>query len=179
MTWKNFQETIQHNGTIYGTKEMEFGKVQELPKHTNACLEVAVGGADAPRDQWRRLGWSVTSSEAISRTATDYRHYVQASRGEFSVAKNVYVATRSGWFSCRSVCYLAAGLPVVVQDTGFSDFIPTGEGLFAFSDLEEARRGLDKAEGGYDHHRTRARELASAYFDSRLVLGDLLKRIGL
>ncbi|HXI71485.1 MAG TPA: glycosyltransferase family 1 protein [Verrucomicrobiae bacterium] len=179
MTWKNFQETIQHNGVTYGTKEMEFGKIEQLPSRTSAKIEIAAGGGSAPRERWRSLGWSVVESQDISRTTEDYRHYVQSSRGEFSVAKNVYVATRSGWFSCRSVCYLAAGLPVVVQDTGFSEFIPTGEGLFAFSNLEEAARGIEAVEKDYARHQRAARELSRTQFASDVVLGDLLRRIGL
>jgi len=179
MTWKNFRETIQHNGVTYGTKEMEFGKVESLPACAKATLELAVGGAQAPRAHWRALGWSVVESQDISRRAQDYRDYIQRSRGEFSVAKNVYVATHCGWFSCRSVCYLAAGLPVVVQDTGFSDRIPTGEGLFAFANLEEAARGIEAAESAYARHQAAARELARACFASEVVLGDMLTRIGL
>lgn len=179
MTWKNFQETIDYNGVRYGTKEMEFGKVEKLPASTKAKLEVAVGGDQAPRGRWRELGWSVVESQDISRTAEDYRRYIQSSRGEFSVAKNVYVATRSGWFSCRSVCYLAAGLPAVVQDTGFAENIPTGTGLIAFSDLDEAVRGLESVEHDYARHQRAARELAQTHFASEVVLGSLLRRIGL
>lgn len=86
---------------------------------------------------------------------------------------------RSGWFSCRSACYLAAGLPVVVQDTGFSDIIPTGEGLFAFSDLDQAVASVEAIEGNYERHRLAAREVARSHFSSEVVLGDLLNRIGL
>jgi hypothetical protein len=179
MTWKNFQETIQHAGVTYGTKEMEFDKIQALPGRVPARLELAVGGAEAPRDAWRALGWSVLGSETISRTAEDYQHYVQRSRGEFSVAKNVYVATHSGWFSCRSVCYLAAGLPVVVQDTGFSEIIPVGEGVLAFTKLDDAVSAIETVEGNYVHHQRAARELARTHFASDVVLGDLLERIGL
>jgi hypothetical protein len=179
MTWKNFQETIQHNGVIYGTKEMEFGKVEQLPGRVKAKLEIAVGGDSAPRERWRELGWNVAESQAISRTAEDYQSYIQSSRGEFSVAKNVYAATRCGWFSCRSVCYLAAGLPVVVQDTGFSEFIPTGEGLFVFSNLEQAVCGIESVEKDYARHQRAARELARTQFASEVVLGDLLRRIEL
>ncbi|HMP81817.1 MAG TPA: glycosyltransferase family 1 protein [Verrucomicrobiota bacterium] len=179
MTWKNFQETIAHNGVHYGTKEMEFGKVEQLPSRTRAKLEVAVGGDQAPRERWRNLGWSVVESQDISRTVEDYRRYIQGSRGEFSVAKNVYAATRCGWFSCRSVCYLAAGLPVVVQDTGFSEFIPTGEGLFAFSNIDEATRGIEMVEADYARHQVAAREVARTQFSSDVVMGDLLQRIGL
>lgn len=179
LTWKNFADTITYQGATYGTKEMEFGKVQELPTRTQARLELALGGAAAPVDQWRAQGWSVIDAQGISASPEDYRRYIQSSRGEFSVAKNVYVATHSGWFSCRSVCYLAAGRPVVVQDTGFSELIPTGEGLFAFSDLEEARRGIEAVEADYARHARAARDLAERCFDSSKVLPELLTRIGL
>jgi hypothetical protein len=179
MTWKNFQETIVYQGVTYGTKEMEFGKVQELPSRVKAKLELALGGAAAPVEDWRRLGWSIVDSQSISVTAEDYRHYIQRSRGEFSVAKNVYVATRSGWFSCRSVCYLAAGRPVVMQDTGWSEFIPTGQGIFTFSNLDEAARGIEAVEADYARHQQAARELARSHFDSNKVLGELLNRISL
>jgi hypothetical protein len=179
MTWKNFQESIQYKGSIYGTKEMEFGKIEALPSCTQARLEIAVGGAEAPRQEWRQRGWGVMDSQEISRTAADYRRYIQASRGELSVAKNVYVATRCGWFSCRSVCYLAAGLPVIVQDTGFSEFISTGQGLLAFSTSGEAVDALETVESEYDTHCKAARALAQQCFDSRLVLCDLLERINL
>jgi hypothetical protein len=180
MTWKNFSETIQHAGVTYGTKEMEFGKVQALPRRVPAAsFEVATGGAAAPRAEWQALGWSVIDAADVSRTAADYRRYVQESRGEFSVAKNVYAATRSGWFSCRTVCYLAAGRPAVVQDTGWSEFVPSGEGLFAFSNLDEAAAAVSAVEQDYARHQRAAREVAAAHFDSNRVLGDLLRRIGL
>ena len=179
MTWKNFQETIEHKGATYGTKEMEFGKVQYLPQRVKAQLEVATGGAQVPRAEWEGLGWSVADASTISNTAQDYQRYVQRSRGEFSVAKNVYVATGSGWFSCRSVCYLAAGLPVVVQDTGFSKFLPVGEGIMAFNNLDEAVRGIETVESDYARHQQAAQEFAAKHFASEVVLGDLLKRIGL
>ena len=179
MTWKNFQETIEYQGVRYGTKEMEFGKVAAAPTRTQAKFEVATGGAAVPRDEWRALGWSVIEAAGVSANAEDYRRYIEESRGEFSVAKNVYAATRSGWFSCRTVCYLAAGRPAVVQDTGFSEFIPTGRGLFAFSNLEEAVRGIEAVEADYPAHQKAARDLAATHFDSNVVLGDLLKRIGL
>jgi hypothetical protein len=179
MTWKNFQETIEYQGATYGTKEMEFDKIERLPKLTKARLELALGGAQAPRSKWRDLGWSIVESQSVSQTMSDYRSYIQRSRGELSVAKNVYAATRCGWFSCRSVCYLAAGRPVVVQDTGFSELIPTGAGLFAFSNQEEAIEGINCVESDYARHQRAARELARTHFASDVVLGDLLKRIGL
>jgi hypothetical protein len=178
LTWDNFRRPIEHDGALYGTKELEFGRIEELPRRTRAALEIAAGGSDPPVERWRGLGWSVTKSEAISRTADDYRSYVQRSRGELSVAKNVYVATRSGWFSCRSTCYLAAGRPAVLQDTGFSEIVPVGEGLLAFSDLDGAVSALDRVEADYDAHAAAARRIAEQHFAADRVLGDLLARIG-
>jgi hypothetical protein len=179
MTWNNFRQPIVYRGVTYGTKEMEFGRVEALPAQSSAAFELAVGGSDPPRDRWQRLGWSVVDSEAVSRTPDDYRSYIESSRGELSVAKNVYVATKSGWFSCRSVCYLAAGRPVVVQDTGFSDFLPTGEGLFAFSSLEEAERAIAAVEADYGRHQRAAQELAREAFGADRVLGKLLAEVRL
>ncbi|MBI3802220.1 MAG: glycosyltransferase family 1 protein [Nitrospirae bacterium] len=179
MTWNNFQKPIEHAGVTYGSKEREFGRVEEIPSRAAASFEVAVGGAGVPHDRWRSLGWSVIDSHSISETAEAYRSYIQSSRGEFSVAKNVYVATRSGWFSCRSICYLAAGRPAVIQETGFSGIIPTGEGLFAFSTPEQALQAIASVEADYSRHQNAAQEIARLYFDSKRVLCDLLERIGL
>ena len=179
MTWDNFRQPIVHEGVSYGTKEREFLTVEALPAHVDAHLEVAVGGAEPPVDRWRQLGWSVLDSHSVSRTPDEYRRYIQQSRGEFSVAKNIYVATRSGWFSCRSVCYLAAGRPVVVQDTGFADFIHCSGGLQAFSTLEEAAMAIAAVETDYTAHQQKAQEAARKYFDSAVVLGKLLNEAGI
>jgi hypothetical protein len=180
MTWNNFGKPVEHQGRVYGTKEREFSKVELLPTRLrNVRFELAVGGAGAPANRWRDLGWNVVRSEDVSRTVDEYRDYVQSSRGEFSVAKNLYVATRSGWFSCRSVCYLAAGRPVVVQDTGYSELIPTGEGLCTFTDLDEAQAGIVKVEADYARHSSAAREIAREHFGSDRVLGAMFQHIGL
>jgi hypothetical protein len=179
MTWDNFRRPIESNGKVYGTKELEFGRVESLPQRVPASFELAVGGASPPSEHWRSLGWSVIDSHEVSRTMDQYQQYVQSSRGEFSVAKNVYVATRSGWSSCRSVCYLAAERPVVVQDTGFSEIIPTGEGLLTFTDMEQATAALIAVESDYGRHQKKAREIANDYYDSKVVLRNLLTRIGL
>ena len=179
MTWDNFRRPIEHADVSYGTKEREFGRIEELPGHTAAALEVAVGGAEAPRQRWRELGWSVVDAQAVSQTAGIYHDYIAGSRGELSVAKNVYVATRCGWFSCRSVCYLAAARPVAVQDTGFSELIPTGHGLLSFSDLETATAALAAVEADYGDHREAARDVARRHFASDVVLGKLLGQVGL
>ena len=191
LTWKNSPEQITHDGVTYGTKEMEFERIETLPQVVPYRLEIAAGGTDRPEDEvealtwyptkprWERLGWAVVDAHAVSATPALYRQYVESSRGEFSVAKNIYVATRSGWFSCRSVCYLAAGRPVVVQDTGFSEIIPCGDGVVPFSSLEEAAAGLSRVEADYAHHQEAARDIALRCFGSDAVLGDMLARVGL
>ncbi len=176
MTWDNFKRPIEHDGKTYGTKELEFPRFESLPSRAPAHFELATGGVTAPRDRWRSLGWRVVDSHAVSVTSAVYRDYIQSSRGEFSVAKNVYAATRCGWFSCRSVCYLAAARPVVTQDTGFSEFIPTGEGLFAFTELDEAVEAVKQIESDYPRHCRKAREVAGDCFDARKVLGDMIAR---
>jgi hypothetical protein len=110
----------------------------------------------------------------VTLTPLDYRGYIAASRGEVSVAKNVYVALRTAWFSCRSACYLAAARPVVVQDTGFSQVFPTGHGLHTFTNAEQAAEAIRAIERDYAHEARLARELAHAHFDSRQVLTRLI-----
>lgn len=178
MTWRNFPETIEHDGRRYGAKELEFDKIEALPRRTASALEVAVGGSGPPRERWRALGWSVVDSHAVSHTPADYRRYIARSRGEISVAKNVYVATGSGWFSCRSACYLAAGRPAVVQDTGWSALVPCGEGLVPFRGPEEAAAGIARIEADYPRHQAAARAVAREHFAAERVLGDMLSRIG-
>lgn len=179
MTWDNFRRPIVHEGVTYGTKEMEFPKVELLPGRVPASFELATGGQGAPRKRWLDLGWSVVDSHAVSTTADVYRSYIQQSRGEFSVAKNVYAATRCGWFSCRSVCYLAAGRPVVVQDTGFSEIVPAGKGLFAFTNLDEAAEAIRAVEADYPSQCRAARAVAAEHFGSDTVLRAMLGQIGL
>lgn len=179
LTWNNYGKPVEHEGRRYGSKELEFPMIEGVPQAMSGeRFEIAAGGSP-PAERWRKHGWNVIDSHTISRTSSDYRHYVQQSRGEFSVAKNVYVATGSGWFSCRSVCYLAAGRPVVVQDTGFSRVIPTGAGVLRFSNREEAIDAVRSVESDYAHHSKYAREIAAEYFGSEPVLRALLRQAGL
>jgi hypothetical protein len=179
MTWNNFRKPVEYQGRKYGTKEREFVKIEKVPMmRPQASFEIAVGGSDPPVSRWSELGWNVVDAGGISETPDQYRDYIQTSRGELSVAKNLYVETGSGWFSCRSVCYLAASRPVIVQDTGFANFLAVGEGLLAFNDDEQALDAIDKVEADYPRHQRAARELAGEYFGTRRVLGDLLRRVG-
>jgi hypothetical protein len=180
MTWNTYQKPIQYDGHVYGAKELEFGKIESLPRVCpEIALEIAVGGFHIPRDRWRDLGWSVVDSEAISASVGDYQKYIESSRGELSVAKNMYAATRSGWFSCRSVCYLASGRPVILQDTGFSETLPSQEGLLAFADTSSALVAITTVEADYARHQRAARQLAEELFDARLVIGQVLRSVGL
>jgi hypothetical protein len=179
MTWNNFQKPVEYDGRLFGTKELEFSKIERLPRQCgNESFELAVGGAHPPVERWREFGWNVVDSHSVSTSADIYRNYIQSSRGEISVAKNLYVATKSGWFSCRSACYLAAGRPVVLQDTGYSNVIPTGEGLFAFQEESQAVQAIETVAMDYERHSDAARGLAREYLAADRVLRDLLSKVG-
>jgi hypothetical protein len=168
---------VSHDGTLYGQKESEFARVIELPGRTTTPLELALSSADdVVRALFRDAGWGVRDGFAVTRTLDDYRAYIAGSAGEFSVAKHAYVATRSGWFSERSACFLAAGRPVVVQETGFSDWLPTGQGVIGFRTVDEAAAAIAAVAADPDEHAAAALDLVARYFDYRVVLPDLLDR---
>jgi len=181
-TWRNPYGTVTYDGVSYGSRVHEFRKFIELPRLVDAEFELALDIDAAEVRDLEALeanGWRLVDPRAVAGTAAAYRSYVQASRAELCVAQNMYVATRSGWLSDRSLCYLASGKPVLAQDTGFSDNYPVGEGLLAFSTLEEAAAGVEAIERDYERHCRAARALAEEYFDSRTVLSRLLERLGL
>ena len=152
MTWNAFKGKLVYQGVEYKSKGSEFEKIIDLPRRVKLPLQVAVGGVNAPLERLARHGWSVVEGPEATLTPERYRDFIAGSRGELSTAKHVYVATRSGWFSCRSACYLAAGRPVVVQDTGFSSVIPAADGLLPFNSLDEAAEALRKVEADYERH---------------------------
>jgi hypothetical protein len=159
---------------VYGGKDVEFERFLDLPSRTPERLEVAIAGA-APRDRICAAGWEVTDAQAVSRTLDDYRGYIAASRGELSIAKNAYVASRSGWFSTRSAAYLASGRPVVLQDTGFSAHLPLGPGLHAFTSHAEAVGALAAIRADYAAACRHARDVAVECFDAERVCERLLR----
>jgi hypothetical protein len=168
---------IAHQGASYGQKDEEFLRLIDLPRHTAQRLELALSGAEADAGRLEQAGWLVRDAGVeIGMDVTGYRQYIRASCGEFSVAKNAYVASRSGWFSDRSACYLAAGLPVVLQDTGFSRWLPTGRGLLPYATLEEAADRLGQVAGDYALHRRAAHAIAAEVFAHDTVLPQLLDR---
>ena len=123
-------------------------------------------------------GWTLVDAHAFTRDPWSYRDYVVRSRGEFTVAKDLNIRLRSGWFSERSACYLAAGRPVVTQSTGFEDVLPTGEGLFAFRDMADILGAMEAIAGDYDRHCAAARRIAEECFRAETVLGRLLADLG-
>jgi hypothetical protein len=174
MTWNAFKGKLVYQGVEYTSKGSEFEKLMSLPERVRVPLKVAVGGVKAPRRQLAAAGWQAVDGPSESVTPEQYQEFIVRSRGELSSAKQVYVAMRSGWFSCRSACYLAAGRPVVVQDTGFTAVLPVGEGILPFSSLEEAAAAIQEVEGNYPRHAHAARAIVAEHFDSDKVLADLL-----
>jgi hypothetical protein len=170
MTWKNHSFTDAD-----GNKDKQFQQFLDLPSETEQPIELAVNGA---QDLLRSHGWKTVGGMDVSRDLGCYRDYIQNSKAEFSVAKHLYVATRSGWFSDRSECYLAAGRPVLVQDTGFSKYLPTGEGLLTFNNKTEVLAGIDSINSDYLRHSRRAREIALESFDAKVILPELLRNAG-
>jgi hypothetical protein len=170
MTWQ-----IESFTDVGGNKDQEFVKYIELPSKTSQRFELAING---PQKLLREYGWSTVDAMGVSRALDDYRDFIQRSKAEFGVAKHTYVATRSGWFSDRTECYLASGRPALVQDTGWTDHVPHGEGLLAFSSEAEALAGIDRINSAYPVHARRALEIARDHFDAARVLPSLLDICG-
>lgn len=175
-SWGSFQD-IQHRGVWYGSKHREFERFAELPRRTGQELEVALRRYDDEDPAIRMLrskGWAITDTSEVA-TVDSYRDFIATSRGEIGIAKHAYVAARSGWFSDRSAHYLASGKPVLAQSTGFERCLPTGSGLLAFSDLDEAVAGIEAIDGRYAAHCRAARELAREHLDHRRVIPRMLE----
>jgi hypothetical protein len=178
MSWKIEPAPPIVGGEVYGGKDVEFERFLELPSRTDERLEVAIAGA-APRERIMAAGWRLGDAERVSASMESYRAYLGKSRGEWSIAKNVYTALRTGWFSTRSAAYLACGKPVVVQETGFSAYVPPGPGLHPFSTLDEARAGLAAVRDDYAAACEHARALAESHFRAETVCARLLADAGL
>ena len=178
MNWTSYQDVV-HVGRHYGQKDVEFMRFLTLPGLVApTVLELAVNlgkTRHTPHALLRRHGWQLADPDRVCPDVDSYRHYIQSSKAEWSVAKHAYVAGDTGWFSCRSACYLAAGRPVVVQDTGFSSILPVGKGLLAFTTLDEAAAAIQELQAHYERHTIAARSLAETYFNSDLVLTQLIE----
>jgi hypothetical protein len=176
-SWRGAYGPIDYRGQRYGLRVHEFRRFAGLPRVTGRPFELALAiHPDETNDLalLREAGWTLVAPRDVASAPGTYRDFVAESTGELMVAKGMYVDTRSGWFSERSICYLASGRPVLAQDTGLADLYPLGRGLVPFATLEEAAAGMEAILADYDGHARDARALAEAHFDSDLVLTRLL-----
>jgi hypothetical protein len=179
--WRGPFEPVEYAGRTYGLRVHEFRRFLELPRRTGVTFELALDIDEAEVDDLRRLreaGWMLVDPRTVAADPWRYRDYVRSSMAELMVAKNMYVQSRSGWFSDRSICYLASGRPVLAQDTGLDSLVPTGEGLISFVTPDEAVAGVDAITGNYNRHACAARAIAEEHFASDRVLTRLLDRLG-
>ena len=179
--WDAQARDLELGGVRYHwRKSLEWVRFLDLPGATGSRFELAMDVEKVAEDEarLRRAGWNIRPPLEVSLDYDDYRRYIQSSKAEFSAAKGMNVELRSGWFSDRSVCYLAAGRPVVLQDTGFSDVLPTGRGLFAARSMEDAVAAVRAIDADYAAQSTAARELAQECFAAPRVLRPLLAAAG-
>jgi hypothetical protein len=178
--WQHTDKDVEWNGVKWHwSKDREFRRFLNVARRSPVPIELALGAAGEDdqamlREHCWRLADTVSLIEPFA-----YRRYIVDSLGEFTVAKEQYVAPRSGWFSDRSVCYLAAGRPVVTQSTGFERYIPAGEGLCSYQTEDEAVNAIEMIVRDYAVHSAAASRIAAEYFDAELVIGDMLRKIGL
>jgi hypothetical protein len=180
-TWRGPYGPVEYEGHTYGLRVHEFRRFLSLPERVDAELELAlsIDPADAADlERLRGAGWKLSDPVAAAADPASYRRFIQASAAEFTVAKAMYVETRSGWFSDRSACYLASGKPVVAQETGFGRHLPTGEGLLSFTTLEEAVAAVEEVRGNHGRQARAAREIAAEHFGAERVLGRLVEQLG-
>lgn len=178
--WRGYG-SIEYQGVSYGQKAHSLRQFITLPTLTKQEFILAMAiHPDEQKDlvALANNGWQLVNPERVARSPTTYQQFIQGSKAEFGIAKSGYVASQCGWFSDRSVCYLASGRPVIAQETGFSNFLPTGEGLFAFETSADVLASIATLNGDYIYHSRVARGIAEEYFDSDKVLTRLLQNIG-
>lgn len=179
MNWRSYYAKPKYMGIAYGHKEEEFLKFQDLPSYVDVPLEVTLANIPNNKDkELEAMGWKVRHAQEVTYTYDIFKKYLLSCRGEFSVVKNMYAATDSGWFSDKSAAFLASGRPVVLQETGFSKHLPVGEGLFAVGNKEDAIDAFKTIESNYNFHARRARDIAVEYLDTAKVLRKFLSEIG-
>lgn len=178
--WRGYG-SVNHEGIFYGQKAHSLRKFINLPTRVSEKFMPALAIHPEEKSDLAALAennWHLLEPSQVAGTPAGYRQFVRGSKAEFGIAKSGYVASRCGWFSDRSVCYLAAGRPVIAQDTGFSDYLPTGYGLFAFNSAEDAIESIEAMNADYDAHCRAARELAEEFFESKKVLAKFLRNVG-
>lgn len=175
-SWRGPYGRVEFGGHSFGLKVHEFRKFIDVPSRVDTTFEIALDIHPADSQdlcQLREHGWTIVDPSVVAPDPDTFQRYVQTSGAEFSVAQGIYVETRSGWMSDRTVRYLASGKPALVQDTGLDRF-PLGEGLLTFRTIEEAAAGAERIASNYDQHADMARKLAEDVFDSDVVLGRLI-----
>ncbi|MGH7094380.1 MAG: glycosyltransferase, partial [Stellaceae bacterium] len=181
-TWENKGKNIDFEGSTYlWSKHVNFLKFLDLPRHRpNTCFRMAMAPPDAAvRREVEGQGWRLADPGPVSADMGRYRDFIAGSRGEFTVAKDIYVRPNSGWFSDRAVCYLAAGRPVVTMRTGFARHVPVGYGLFDYATHDEALAAIDTIAADYPRHSRAARAIAQDHFAADRVVAELLDQCGL
>jgi hypothetical protein len=176
MNWKS-HKPVSYMDREYGQKNIEFEKFIRLPSLVHANLEVAVSGGNIPLDLLNRYNWNRVDGIEITKSYQSFCNYIEKAKAEFSVCKNVFVALNTGWFSDKSAAFLASGRPVILQDTGFSDHLPCGTGLFAVSNIDEAKAAIEEIENNWSKHSKAAREIALECLDTRVVLKKFMNEI--
>lgn len=179
-SWRGYG-SVWHEGVHYGQKAHAMRPLFGLTERTSERLEPALEIHPDEVDDVAALarhGWKLHDPARVANTPQAFRRFVHDSRAELGIAKLGYIVGRTGWFSDRSVCYLAAGRPVLAHDTGFDQILPTGEGLLAFSDVDDAAHGIAEIAGDPGKHGAAARRIAEEHFDARTVMADLIERVG-
>ncbi len=178
--WRGYG-SIEYQGLFYGQKAHSLRPLLDLPSRTREKFLLALAIHPAETTDLAGLaanGWGLLDPGQVADTPSRYRQFIQGSKAEFGIAKSGYVASRCGWFSDRSLGYLASGRPVLAQETGFSRFLPVGEGLFAFETADHVLAAIDALNRDYPRHARAARALVEEYFDSDQVLPRLLEKLG-
>ncbi|MGE3781609.1 MAG: hypothetical protein AB7H71_02550 [Alphaproteobacteria bacterium] len=181
-TWENKGKNIEFEGENYlWSKHVNFVRFLDIPaRRQRTCFEMAMLPPDnGVRREVEGCGWSLVDPRPVSADMESYRRFIAGSRGEFTVAKDIYVRPNSGWFSDRAVCYLASGRPVVTMRTGFTSYCPVGNGVFDYATHDEALAAIDAIEADYTRHSRAAREIAGDCFGASRVLSNLTAEIGL
>ena len=174
MQWESYP-SLEFGDLSFGMKSASFEEYLSLPRATDVRLELAVGAPEPVRSRLEDAGWFTMDPRPATRSVRTYMDFIRASKGEFGIAKHGYVSGRSGWFSERSLAYMANARPVVLQDTGFSDWLPVGKGVLAFNSKNEAVDALAGVAADYSDHCSAARALAAEHFDGRKVVAHLLE----
>jgi hypothetical protein len=180
-TWHHRGSDVEIGGDkFFWSKHVNFVKVLEVAARTNQAIELATDIDSGPDyDRAIRYGFTFAPVVPMSLDIDNYRTYISSSRGEFTVAKDLYTRTRSGWFSDRTVCYLAAGRPVITQSTGFEKYVPAGDGLIAFDRPDGAVEAIKEVNRDFTRHARAARKIAIDYFDALKLLDEMADVIGL